>query len=605
MNNKKISLIIAIIFLISLISNSVLSTTNPSKSNTPPRGAVLVSLFGASGVPPDFTEEEIFIVQNNPAALFKRDRTNKIFWIPNDPTNPRAGYTKYEQGAVTPGATSPAQASTLSFTVTTPTSSSAGPSFTSTSATGTNNMVEIEINARGVPIKRQVSPSTAEFLDLAKNNNKNIELILNDPDSAHPKYKVVDDAEPQQFDRFILADEITRTRTETIIDEDGNREISTTERAFEYDATKKEAIKNKPTSQIITHTKINADGKITEQTKDIFEPNSRKTNSADEFDKFDKKGSVTINIEHGENWFGGAFKSRTNTVIKDVSGATLYTIDKNGVIKDRNNAEVKPTSDNIKKIKAELGKIDDDLRQEFTDGVLESSAPFWSLNKFRAMDWSQFFGGFIKSYNEFAGLAHITNLAFDSDYEEKVAKRKIQNAQRFCALAGIGYCFVSNICDRKLDHIGSSVTLTQKGNEPSIGVARISGEKSPQITTPQGTQYLYTANFHLENPFYDQTMAYNVYFISSSGQEKKWYSSDKTLGKAEVVVVNQASDKPIRKLTKGNYDKVCIKFNPSIYIFGSRRTTSQSCDVLTKTPEEVSEDQVQSVVTQQGPDGDI
>src|SRR3989344_5878511 len=598
MNNKNILLIIVIIVLISLVSVNVFSTFDP---NTPPGDAIEVSSWRT--LPNDLTLQETLLVQQNPTAKFKRvgspGSEEKVFWIP-DATNP-ASYTKVSGGIATPGSTAPQTATNPTFNPVQLAGAPSGASLFTTTTTSAGSApagkVNIDIvvgtDASGNPSKVTipVSQRTGDFIE--KNPNWGFA-----PGSTYTnlKFMIVQDAPQQEFDRWISTDTVTKTRIETIIDVDGNKDENFIEEIVEWDADKKQALTNKPVSKSVINTHSNSDGKVTQQTRNIFEPRGN---------AFAPKGSVTINLEHGENWFGGAFKSRTSTVIKDASGATLYTIDKDGVIKDRSNAEVKQTSDNIKKIKEELGKIDDGLRQEFTDGVLVSSAPFFSLDKFRAMDWSQFFGGFIKSYNEFAGLAHITNLAFDSDYEEKVAKRKIQNAQRFCALAGIGYCFVSNICDKKIDNIGSSVTITQKGKEHSIGVARISGEKSPLIKTPQGTQYLYTVNFHLENPFDDQTMSYNVYFISSSGQEKKWYALDKTLGKAEVVVVNQASDKSIRKLTKGNYDKVCIRFNPSIYIFGSRRTTNQACDVLTKTPEELTEDQVQSVVNQQGPDGDI
>ena len=587
MNNKNILLIIVVIVFTSLVSVNVFG-------EQPPNEAVLVDPLN---IPPDFTLQERLLVQQYPTAKFKRvgslGSEENVFWIP-DATNP-SSYTKVSDGMATPASTTPQTAANPTYTPIQLAGAPSGASLFATTPTSAGSApagkVNIDIIVLNQKITIPVSQRTGDFIE--KNPNWGFA-----PGSTvtNLKFMVVQDAPQQEFDRWISTDTVTKTRIETIIDVDGNKDENFIEEIVEWDADKKQALTNKPVSKSVINTHSNSDGKVTQQTRNIFEPRGN---------AFAPKGSVTINLEHGENWFGGAFKSRTSTVIKDASGATLYTIDKDGVIKDRSNAEVKQTSDNIKKIKEELGKIDDGLRQEFTDGVLESSAPFWSLNKFRAMDWSQFFGGFIKSYNEFAGLAHITNLAFDSDYEEKVAKRKIQNAQRFCALAGIGYCFVSNICDKKIDNIGSSVTITQKGKEPSIGVARISGEKSPLIKTPQGTQYLYTVNFHLENPFEDQIMAYNVYFISSSGQEKKWYSSDKTLGKAEVVVVNQASDKSIRKLTKGNYDKVCIRFNPSIYIFGSRRTTNQACDVLTKTPEELTEDQVQSVVNQQGPDGDI
>jgi len=587
MNNKNILLIIVIIVLISLVSVNVFG-------EQPPNEAVLVDPLN---IPPDFTLQERLLVQQYPTAKFKRvgslGSEENVFWIP-DATNP-SSYTKVSDGMATPASTTPQTAANPTYTPIQLAGAPSGASLFATTPTSAGSApagkVNIDIIVLNQKITIPVSQRTGDFIE--KNPNWGFA-----PGSTvtNLKFMVVQDAPQQEFDRWISTDTVTKTRIETIIDVDGNKDENFIEEIVEWDADKKQALTNKPVSKSVINTHSNSDGKVTQQTRNIFEPRGN---------AFAPKGSVTINLEHGENWFGGAFKSRTSTVIKDASGATLYTIDKDGVIKDRSNAEVKQTSDNIKKIKEELGKIDDGLRQEFTDGVLESSAPFWSLNKFRAMDWSQFFGGFIKSYNEFAGLAHITNLAFDSDYEEKVAKRKIQNAQRFCALAGIGYCFVSNICDKKIDNIGSSVTITQKGKEPSIGVARISGEKSPLIKTPQGTQYLYTVNFHLENPFEDQIMAYNVYFISSSGQEKKWYALDKTLGKAEVVVVNQASDKSIRKLTRGNYDKVCIRFNPSIYIFGSRRTTNQACDVLTKTPEELTEDQIQSVVNQQGPDGDI
>ena len=587
MNNKNILLIIVIIVLISLVSVNVFG-------EQPPNEAVLVDPLN---IPPDFTLQERLLVQQYPTAKFKRvgslGSEENVFWIP-DATNP-SSYTKVSDGMATPASTTPQTAANPTYTPIQLAGAPSGASLFATTPTSAGSApagkVNIDIIVLNQKITIPVSQRTGDFIE--KNPNWGFA-----PGSTvtNLKFMVVQDAPQQEFDRWISTDTVTKTRIETIIDVDGNKDENFIEEIVEWDADKKQALTNKPVSKSVINTHSNSDGKVTQQTRNIFEPRGN---------AFAPKGSVTINLEHGENWFGGAFKSRTSTVIKDASGATLYTIDKDGVIKDRSNAEVKQTSDNIKKIKEELGKIDDGLRQEFTDGVLESSAPFWSLNKFRAMDWSQFFGGFIKSYNEFAGLAHITNLAFDSDYEEKVAKRKIQNAQRFCALAGIGYCFVSNICDKKIDNIGSSVTITQKGKEPSIGVARISGEKSPLIKTPQGTQYLYTVNFHLENPFDDQTMSYNVYFISSSGQEKKWYALDKTLGKAEVVVVNQASDKSIRKLTRGNYDKVCIRFNPSIYIFGSRRTTNQACDVLTKTPEELTEDQIQSVVNQQGPDGDI
>ena len=587
MNNKNILLIIVIIVLISLVSVNVFG-------EQPPNEAVLVDPLN---IPPDFTLQERLLVQQYPTAKFKRvgslGSEENVFWIP-DATNP-SSYTKVSDGMATPASTTPQTAANPTYTPIQLAGAPSGASLFATTPTSAGSApagkVNIDIIVLGQKVTIPVSQRTGDFIE--KNPNWG---FAPGSTSTNLKFMVVQDAPQQEFDRWISTDTVTKTRIETIIDVDGNKDENFIEEIVEWDADKKQALTNKPVSKSIINTHSNSDGKVTQQTRNIFEPRGN---------TFNAKGSVTINLEHGENWFGGAFKSRTSTVIKDASGATLYTIDKDGVIKDRSNAEVKQTSDNIKKIKEELGKIDDGLRQEFTDGVLESSAPFWSLNKFRAMDWSQFFGGFIKSYNEFAGLAHITNLAFDSDYEEKVAKRKIQNAQRFCALAGIGYCFVSNICDKKIDNIGSSVTITQKGKEPSIGVARISGEKSPLIKTPQGTQYLYTVNFHLENPFDDQTMSYNVYFISSSGQEKKWYALDKTLGKAEVVVVNQASDKSIRKLTRGNYDKVCIRFNPSIYIFGSRRTTNQACDVLTKTPEELTEDQVQSVVNQQGPDGDI
>ena len=573
--------------MISLVSVNVFG-------EQPPNEAVLVDPLN---IPPDFTLQERLLVQQYPTAKFKRvgslGSEENVFWIP-DATNP-SSYTKVSDGMATPASTTPQTAANPTYTPIQLAGAPSGASLFATTPTSAGSApagkVNIDIIVLNQKITIPVSQRTGDFIE--KNPNWGFA-----PGSTvtNLKFMVVQDAPQQEFDRWISTDTVTKTRIETIIDVDGNKDENFIEEIVEWDADKKQALTNKPVSKSVINTHSNSDGKVTQQTRNIFEPRGN---------AFAPKGSVTINLEHGENWFGGAFKSRTSTVIKDASGATLYTIDKDGVIKDRSNAEVKQTSDNIKKIKEELGKIDDGLRQEFTDGVLESSAPFFSLNKFRAMDWSQFFGGFIKSYNEFAGLAHITNLAFDSDYEEKVAKRKIQNAQRFCALAGIGYCFVSNICDKKIDNIGSSVTITQKGKEPSIGVARISGEKSPLIKTPQGTQYLYTVNFHLENPFDDQTMSYNVYFISSSGQEKKWYALDKTLGKAEVVVVNQASDKSIRKLTRGNYDKVCIRFNPSIYIFGSRRTTNQACDVLTKTPEELTEDQIQSVVNQQGPDGDI
>src|SRR3989344_2715794 len=587
MNNKNILLIIVIIVLISLVSVNVFG-------EQPPNEAVLVDPLN---IPHDFTLQERLLVQQYPTAKFKRvgslGSEENVFWIP-DATNP-SSYTKVSDGMATPASTTPQTAANPTYTPIQLAGAPSGASLFATTPTSAGSApagkVNIDIIVLNQKITIPVSQRTGDFIE--KNPNWGFA-----PGSTvtNLKFMVVQDAPQQEFDRWISTDTVTKTRIETIIDVDGNKDENFIEEIVEWDADKKQALTNKPVSKSVINTHSNSDGKVTQQTRNIFEPRGN---------TFNAKGSVTINLEHGENWFGGAFKSRASTVIKDASGGTLYTIDKDGVIKDRSNAEVKQTSDNIKKIKEELGKIDDGLRQEFTDGVLESSAPFFSLNKFRAMDWSQFFGGFIKSYNEFAGLAHITNLAFDSDYEEKVAKRKIQNAQRFCALAGIGYCFVSNICDKKIDNIGSSVTITQKGKEHSIGVARISGEKSPLIKTPQGTQYLYTVNFHLENPFDDQTMSYNVYFISSSGQEKKWYALDKTLGKAEVVVVNQASDKSIRKLTKGNYDKVCIRFNPSIYIFGSRRTTNQACDVLTKTPEELTEDQVQSVVNQQGPDGDI
>ena len=587
MNNKNILLIIVIIVLISLVSVNVFG-------EQPPNEAVLVDPLN---IPPDFTLQERLLVQQYPTAKFKRvgslGSEENVFWIP-DATNP-SSYTKVSDGMATPASTTPQTAANPTYTPIQLAGAPSGASLFATTPTSAGSApagkVNIDIIVLNQKITIPVSQRTGDFIE--KNPNWGFA-----PGSTYTnlKFMIVQDAPQQEFDRWISTDTVTKTRIETIIDVDGNKDENFIEEIVEWDADKKQALTNKPVSKSVINTHSNSDGKVTQQTRNIFEPRGN---------TFNAKGSVTINLEHGENWFGGAFKSRASTVIKDASGGTLYTIDKDGVIKDRSNAEVKQTSDNIKKIKEELGKIDDGLRQEFTDGVLESSAPFFSLNKFRAMDWSQFFGGFIKSYNEFAGLAHITNLAFDSDYEEKVAKRKIQNAQRFCALAGIGYCFVSNICDKKIDNIGSSVTITQKGKEPSIGVARISGEKSPLIKTPQGTQYLYTVNFHLENPFDDQTMSYNVYFISSSGQEKKWYALDKTLGKAEVVVVNQASDKSIRKLTRGNYDKVCIRFNPSIYIFGSRRTTNQACDVLTKTPEELTEDQVQSVVNQQGPDGDI
>ncbi len=610
MNKKNILLIFVIIVLISLINNVFgadiiegpadgATAEAPNAGNPAAQSTTGFQSWPASPTTQLWynqltTEQKDYITQQGDPTSYKIENNNVVLLFPVDRADTSKG--NYQLGSTASSrATAPQDENIPHFTPKTP---AAGGGTTGSGGSGgqpgqlKENEAQIVIDgvnldsATGKPRPIIVDNEVHNFLTDHPND---FELV--NPRDWREGFRVTQTSDPQVVDKFLGSDVSTTTTTTTIVKPDNSRDVSVTEETFEYDSDKKKPLTNKPVSKVSITSVSDKDGVITQQNRDIFEPRGA---------NFEKKGSVNVGLEHGESWFGGAYRVRTSTEIKDASGATLFKIMGGKVFQGDTDVEV--SSKEFSDIKAKLGKqYGDQVRQEFVDGIMESRANVGT--KFRAMDWSQALGGFIRSYNEFSGLAHITNLALDKDYEEKVAKRKLQNSQRFCALAGIGYCFVSKICDKHFSGIGGNVVLAQRGNNPNIGIARITGEKSPPMTTPKGTQYLYTVNFHLENPSQDEVMTYNVYFIGSG--EKKWYGSDQTLNKTDVVVVNQASDKPVRKLTSGNYDRVCLRFNPSIYKFGSKLTTNEACDNLIKTPEEVTDEQTASVTAQKGTDGDI
>ncbi len=316
---------------------------------------------------------------------------------------------------------------------------------------------------------------------------------------------------------------------------------------------------------------------VTKNTADIT---TAETNYVFSQKDFSEKGSIEFIYTDGR---------RSQTHIKDKDGNSVFSISKDGLI-----ARGLEPKEALKLIS------DPALKEAVRQDMLAN--PNIHEGRWDIMSTSEKVGTWFKAYNEFKGIASLTSLLSDN-YNDYITRRRSYLNSKFCVFMSLGKCFESKICESKIIHSGGGALIGTISGDPMLGAASIRGEKSFSIDTPQGTGFVYKVQYHLENPN-NQEMNYNIWFESPS-LSKKWFVQDKKLASFQETTSLPNDKEGLKRFSYNNYDKVCIRFDPGIYKFGSTRRISQHCDVFTNDYQEPSQQEIQQVQQATGKDGDV
>ncbi|MBI2565270.1 hypothetical protein HYV79_04800 [Candidatus Woesearchaeota archaeon] len=202
----------------------------------------------------------------------------------------------------------------------------------------------------------------------------------------------------------------------------------------------------------------------------------------------------------------------------------------------------------------------------------------WYNRAFSEGFWG-FMGGSLKAYEQFKGLSTWTNLIQDKSYVEWKESWREKVSSVFCAISGIGDCFKSAICERYARSPGGGTVIGEFKGSPR-SVVKIVADKSLQLDTPEGKAHYYRVTYYLANPT-QQTMSYNLYFITDKGEKIPWFIDEKGNTAPQQILagsaVGRSADSPLisRPSTK-NYVNICLEFSPRI-IKSNKSKTGSHC----------------------------
>jgi hypothetical protein len=169
---------------------------------------------------------------------------------------------------------------------------------------------------------------------------------------------------------------------------------------------------------------------------------------------------------------------------------------------------------------------------------------------------------FAQYYRQYSGMSGWSSLIFD---EEFLAEWRNTVNEIMCEKLHVPTrdCWTSKICAKYYDieTDDNGVLYSMGGGRNPRAVAHIEGKRSPPLTLPNQTSWVYTVTFSVTNPDDDDTMSYNVLF-SGSAASANWWSEAQTIATGQTATAIGAE--ALIKHSVNDYNEVCLTFSPKI-----------------------------------------